>query len=259
MLKQAELIHGERTSGHLAGTGEVGHDFSRECRALGDGKERVCAPHAAAEPKILAQRVLAEAPHRGVAMGTAPAVAASQVQMGHAAAVDEAVVGEAAADPGDSAQHAESSALGPQFSVRASSSLGRGDIHHPAHGMRAVQRGSRAPNEFDPLGTHEIHVRVERRCVSLGAGRIPKAQAIYQHGCVMVTQAPRLHGGEAAGTAQLPDADPWDHPQGLPESELVPVGNLARADGVQRLRDLAPSQRRARRGHDDLDPSTRDG
>ena len=109
----------------------------------------------------------------------------------------------------------------------AAAALGRCDVHHPADGMRAIQRGSRASHELSPLSAHKIHVAVECRRIPLGAGCIAESQAVNQDGRVMVPQASRLHCGETPRPAQLPDPDSGDRPESLRESELVAIGDLA--------------------------------
>ena len=195
MFEQIELIERQRASGHVAGAREIGHDLIGEGRTLGEADKRVRPPHPSAERHVLPERILAKAPHSRVAVGTAPSVAARHVEMRHATAIDKAVIGEAAADPSDAAHHAEPAALGPQLAMGAATALRRGNVHHPPDGMRAIQRGSRAPHELGPLSAHKIHVTVERGRVPLDTGCIAEPQAVNQDGGVMVAQASRLHCG----------------------------------------------------------------
>ena len=107
------------------------------------------------------------------------------------------------------------------------------------------------------MGIGQQKMRYEGGGVSLGCGRVPKAQAVNQYRGVLDPQAASSNGRLGAGSPQLLNAQAGNRPQGLHQAGLSPLPHLGAIDDRQGLRYLVARLWSSGSGDHDLLPANR--
>ena len=127
----------------------------------------------------------------------------SDVSVRESHAVFDPVAQEPARELRASAKGSERSAFQQHAAAGAAAAFVGNDVDHAADRIGPVKRRPGTAHHFDAAGVGEQQVLDQSGGVGLRGGGIPQAQAVHEHGGVLVAQAPDLDGGEGARAAKL--------------------------------------------------------
>ena len=150
------------------------------------------------------------------------------------------------------AHEAERAAFGEELSAEGAAAFFGDDVDDAAHGVRAVERGAGAAEDFDSARVCDGEVGEEAGGVALRRGRVAEALAVNEDGRILTAQAARLDGGERAGAAELLHAQAGHGAQSVRDRRLVAVFHLAPAYDREGLRYFVNGLRRVSGCDDDF-------
>ena len=212
LLESLQLVRRQRDGSHDARGRKVGEHLGRELRTVAGLRFVVAVPDAPGRRERGAELVAQHALRRDAAIRIRAANAVRHVDVGQGAAVGQPVARQSAAHARQGAEHAESAAFGKEVAVCRAASGAGGDVDHPRHCIRAVQRRAGPAHHLDLLGVDGRQIREKSGCVALRAGGVPEAHAVDQHGRIVAPQAAGLDGGQAARSTERLHADAGQRP-----------------------------------------------